>query len=94
MKTLFLNGTVIDGNGGVAELDALLTNGVTIQAVGTTTSLEARRNDPDVTVIDLGGRTLLPGLIDTHVHLAGGDFEPNRKSDPVGLAALRTVPLA
>jgi imidazolonepropionase-like amidohydrolase len=94
MKTLFLNGTVIDGNGGVTEHGTLLTNGATIEAVGSTASLKARRNDPDVAVIDLGGRTLLPGLIDTHVHLAGGDFEPNRESDPVGLAALRTVPAA
>ena len=36
----------------------------------------------------------MPGLIDTHVHLAGGDFEPNREADPVGLAAFRMVPPA
>jgi imidazolonepropionase-like amidohydrolase len=94
MALLFLNGTVSDGDGDVAEHGALLTEGSRIEAVGPTTTLETRRNDPGVQVIDLAGRTLLPGLIDTHVHLAGGDFEPNRESDPVGLAALRTVPAA
>jgi len=86
MAILFLNGTVIDGNGGVTEGGALLTSGGTIGAVGPTTTLGARRHDPDVTVVDLGGRTLMPGLIDTHVHLAGGDFEPNREGDPVARA--------
>jgi imidazolonepropionase-like amidohydrolase len=94
MAILFLNGTVIDGNGGIAERGALLVTGGTIEAVGPTTGLEARRADPDVTTIDLAGRTLMPGLIDTHVHLAGGDFEPNREADPVGLAAFRMVPPA
>ncbi len=91
MATLFLNGTLIDGTGGYAERAALLTSNGTIEATGPTTSLEARRADPDTTVIDLDGRTLMPGLIDSHVHLAGGDFSPNREGDPVGLAAFRTV---
>src|SRR5215216_4358277 len=94
MAILFLNGTVIDGNGGLTERGAVLTRDGTVEAVGATTALEARRHDADVTVIDLAGRTLMPGLIDTHVHLAGGDFEPNREADPVGLAAFRMVPPA
>jgi imidazolonepropionase-like amidohydrolase len=94
MAILFLNGSVIDGNGSLVERGALLTRDATIEAVGPTTALEPRRREPDVTVVDLGGRTLMPGLIDTHVHLAGGDFEPNREGAPVGLAALRMVPPA
>ena len=94
MAILFLNGTVIDGNGGHAERGALLAREGAIEAVGSTASLERHRNDPDVATIDLAGRTLMPGLIDTHVHLAGGDFEPNRESDPIGLAAFRTVAAA
>ncbi|WP_181781572.1 amidohydrolase family protein [Pseudonocardia pini] len=39
---------------------------------------------PDVEVLDLPGTTLLPGLIDTHVHLA---FDAS--TDPVGALALR-----
>jgi imidazolonepropionase-like amidohydrolase len=91
MAILFLNGTVIDGNGGVTERGALLTTNGTIEAVGNSDNLEAHRTDPDTTVIDLAGRTLMPGLIDSHVHLAGGDFAPNREGDPLGLAAFRTV---
>jgi imidazolonepropionase-like amidohydrolase len=94
MATLFLNGTVIDGTGDLAERGALLVSDGAIAAIGATTELESRRHDPDTVVVDLGGRTLMPGLIDTHVHLAGGDFEPNREGDPVGLAAFRMVPPA
>jgi imidazolonepropionase-like amidohydrolase len=94
MAILFLNGTVIDGNGGHAERGALLVKNGAIEAVGSTVNLEGHRNDPEVATVDLAGRTLMPGLIDTHVHLAGGDFEPNRESDPIGLAAFRTVAAA
>jgi imidazolonepropionase-like amidohydrolase len=48
---------------------------------------------PDATVVDLGGRTLLPGLIDAHVHLMGVD--PRFGPDPFGrslvLRALRAA---
>lgn len=91
MAILFLNGTLIDGTGGLTERGALLAADGMIEAVGVTADLEARRADPDTTVIDLGGRTLMPGLIDSHVHLAGGDFAPNREGNPLGLAAFRTV---
>ena len=94
MATLFLNGTVIDGNGGLAERAAVLVEDGTIAAVGATRQLEARRQDAGVRVIDLQGRTLMPGLIDSHVHLAGGDFVPHRENEPVGLAALRTAEAA
>jgi imidazolonepropionase-like amidohydrolase len=95
MGTLFLNATLLDGNGRLDEGGALLvSDDGRIEAVGATASLEARRRDPDTTVVDLGGRTLMPGLIDTHIHLAGGDFEPHREGDPVGLAAFRTVQAA
>ncbi len=94
MATLFLNGTVIDGNGGLAERAAVLVEDGTIAAVGATRQLEARRQDAGVRVIDLQGRTLMPGLIDSHVHLAGGDFVPHRENESVGLAALRTAEAA
>jgi imidazolonepropionase-like amidohydrolase len=42
-------------------------------------------NPPDAHVIDLGDVTLLPGMIDVHVHLA---FDASR--DPVGALAART----
>ena len=94
MSVLFLNATLLDGTGRLDERSGLLVSDGRIEAVGPTVDLEARRREPGVAVVDLAGRTLMPGLIDTHVHLAGGDFEPNREGDPVGLAAFRMVPPA
>lgn len=62
-----VGGTVIDGNGGPPLEDAcILLRGREILAVGPASGMgipdEAR-------VFDVSGRTLLPGLIDGHVHL-------------------------
>ena len=61
------NGTLIDGNGGEPIVGgALLIEGERIIAVGKEGSFAV----PDgATVIDAGGGTILPGLIDTHVHI-------------------------
>lgn len=49
------------------EAPVVIIEGERIKAVGSRLSI------PDgARVIDLGGRTLLPGLIDAHVHIAGG----------------------
>ena len=60
-------GTLIDGTGRSPITDSVIVvEGTRIKAVG-------RRGQvsypPDATVIRLGGRTILPGLIDGHVHL-------------------------
>jgi imidazolonepropionase-like amidohydrolase len=62
--------------------------------VGTTPQLESHRRDAGVTVVDLAGRTLMPGIVDSHVHIVGGDFVPNREHESPGMAALRTVEAA
>ena len=46
---------------------AVLVDGDRIAAVGAATEL--RKRSPDARVIDLGSRTLLPGLIDAHTHV-------------------------
>lgn len=63
---LLLRGArVIDGSGGAARVGVdVLVQGGRIAAIG-----EALAAPPDALVIDLGGRTLLPGLIDAHTHL-------------------------
>jgi imidazolonepropionase-like amidohydrolase len=86
--TLFANGLVIDGLGGHAERSSVLVSGDTIVAVGDAAA--ARRRDA-ARVIDLDGRTLLPGFVDTHAHPGEGDFNPDQEHEPLGLAALRTV---
>lgn len=50
----------------------LLVGGGTILAIGA--GLEAPRNVP-TDVVELGGARVIPGLIDGHVHLAGGGGE-------------------
>ncbi len=47
----------------------------------------------DVEVVDLGGRALIPGLVDAHTHLTGGGGEggARTKVPPVPLTALTTA---
>jgi hypothetical protein len=67
-STLFHGGTVIDGTGGPARArTSVLVDGERIVAVGRDAEL-ASRAAPDTSVVDLAGRTILPGLIDLHVH--------------------------
>ncbi len=91
METLFLNGLLIDGLGGVVEGGDVLVGDERIIASGR--GLESRR-ESDTRVIDLAGRTIMPGLIDTHVHLAGGDFFPGYVNENLGMAAFRTAEAA
>jgi imidazolonepropionase-like amidohydrolase len=71
--TLIHNGTLIDGNGGrPLEQGAVLVKDNQIWAVGRKTELPA--HGEDLTEIDAGGGFILPGLIDTHVHLAMEGF--------------------
>lgn len=65
--TLIHNGTLIDGNGGAPLKNAaVLVEGKTIVAAGRAADI---RPDGEVTKIDAGGGYILPGFIDTHVHV-------------------------
>jgi imidazolonepropionase-like amidohydrolase len=60
---------LIDGRGGVPMRDAVvLIEGERIVDAGVKLRIPA-----DADIIDLAGATLLPGLIDCHTHIAGGD---------------------
>lgn len=60
-------GTLIDGTGRTPIADAVVVvEGARIKAVGTRGQVSY---PPNATVIRLDGRTILPGLIDGHVHL-------------------------
>ena len=70
---LIRGATLIDGTGGPPlEDSAVLVDGDRISAVGPTAAVSA---PPDVDVIDGHGMSLLPGLIDTHDHLASFSYE-------------------
>ena len=59
--------SIIDGNGGPPLEDAaLVIRGREITAIGPTSGIP-----PDARILDLAGKTLLPGLIDAHIHIGG-----------------------
>lgn len=66
MAILFENGRVIIGNGEFIERGTVVINGKRIEFVGPLKKSSASRKDR---VFDLSGKTILPGLIDAHVHL-------------------------
>ena len=63
--TLLLNGKVVLYDAPPAE--ALAVSGDTIAAIGSSAAIRALAG-PRTQVIDLGGRTVIPGLIDSHIH--------------------------
>jgi imidazolonepropionase-like amidohydrolase len=79
MKMLLKNGRIIDGFGAVTEKGWLLIADDKIITVGETEDIPE-----DITaqlvpewIFDLTGKTILPGLIDCHVHLAlNGSTDP------------------
>jgi len=67
-RTLFTNFALLDTEAGTVESGyEVLVDGKLIAAVE-----KGSINAPDAQRIDLGGRTLMPGLIDCHVHMAPG----------------------
>lgn len=66
--TLIYNGAVIDGNGGAPIKEgAVLVQDNRIRAVGRRADISLPAEP--VAMLDAGGGWILPGLIDTHVHL-------------------------
>jgi imidazolonepropionase-like amidohydrolase len=68
VKLLFRNGRILDGLGGEIEDGWVLVKQGRIEAVGRGAASAAEGRE-EAEVVDLEGRTLLPGLIDCHVHL-------------------------
>ncbi len=70
--TRFVNGAVFTGVRERPWVEALALRGSRVAAVGSLTDVVEQT--PDALEVDLGGRTLLPGLIDAHNHfLATGE---------------------
>lgn len=67
---LLRGGNVFDGRDFIGVHDVLIADGVIVD-VGATLSVGS-----DVEVVDCTGRTVMPGLIDAHVHLAWAGLEP------------------
>ncbi|MCM8749947.1 amidohydrolase family protein [Thermomicrobiaceae bacterium CFH 74404] len=88
MRVLFTDATMLDGKGGYFEHHDVLVEGNRIVGVGPRGSIA--HTDVD-RIYDLQGMVLMPGMIDTHLHFAGGDYDPAHEHDPVGVLALRSL---
>ncbi len=96
-KLLIRGGTMIDGRGGApATGQALLIEHDRIAAVGA--EADVRRgldgHDPTLQTIDAAGKTVMPGLIDSHCHINYGEVETEEELDlytPVEYRALRAA---
>jgi predicted amidohydrolase YtcJ len=65
--TVLVNGKIVTVDDRFTIAQALAIKGERILKVGTTAEVEALRG-PQTRVIDLSGRTVIPGLIDNHAH--------------------------
>ena len=75
MRRLFRNLRLIDGTGAPArEGAALLIEGETIVHAGPLAAGDAP-SPADAEILDLGGRTVIPGLVEAHIHLSYNDVK-------------------
>ena len=80
MKIAVVNlGTIVSGDwrAPVVEGDSLMADDGRLVAVG---AVEASALDECDVVIDAGGATAIPGLIDSQVHVTFGDFTPRQNT--------------
>src|ERR1700704_4291711 len=80
MRSAVVNlGAIVTGDiaAPFANGDTVILDGGRIARVGTASAAEIDSCD---VVIDAGGATAIPGLIDSHVHITFGDYTPRQKT--------------
>ncbi len=80
MKVAIVNlGQIVSGDwrNPFAQGDTIISDGERIVSVGTAS---AQAVDAADVVIDAGGMTAIPGLIDSHVHITFGDYTPRQRA--------------
>jgi imidazolonepropionase-like amidohydrolase len=81
MRTFFTNCRLVDGTGQPAvESATVVVSNSQIEWCGAADDAPAAQ--PDDRTVDLGGKTLLPGLFNTHVHLSLRLPFPEQRIDP------------
>ena len=63
------NARVVDGTGAAARDGSLVIEGETLAHVGPLAPGDAP-SGADTQVVDLAGRTVIPGLVEAHIHLS------------------------
>jgi enamidase len=80
MRVAIVNlGQIVSGNWREPFVsgDSIITDGERIVSVGTAAANAVESAD---VVIDAGGMTAIPGLIDSHVHVTFGDYTPRQRT--------------
>ena len=85
MKYAYINGVVLDGREDMRPISgkAILTDGRQISDI-----IDAAAAPEGYTAVDLGGRYILPGLINLHVHLPASGKPKNKPTDAKKLARI------
>jgi predicted amidohydrolase YtcJ len=71
--TLLIHGHIYTGNSQAPWASALAVSGTRIEAVGSDAAIQKHRGS-HAKVIDLHGQTVIPGVVDSHMHLLYGAF--------------------
>jgi len=89
MQTLFLNATIVDATASTPRMGNVLVEDGIIR------DLQAKPGTADHRqVIDLHGKTLMPGLIDCHVHVVASMLNLGMNAQlPDATAVLRSLPI-
>jgi predicted amidohydrolase YtcJ len=87
-EVIYHNGVVLTMEAGQPRAEAIAVRSGRILAVGDDNTVLAMRKDP-TRVVDLRGRTVLPGFIDSHAHWFGDGLMVGLSPELAGWAALR-----
>jgi len=85
--TIYFGGAILTMDAAMPQVEAVAVKDGRVMQRGDTATLRADHADANTRLVDLGGRTLLPGFIDGHSHLGHGlmlDGWANVSVAPVG----------
>ena len=90
MRNAYINGIILDGTENMVPQQGkiIFTDGSKIEKIA-----DAAGPDADLKgyeIVDLGGKYIMPGLINLHVHLPSSGKPSKKQSDPVKLVKLIT----
>lgn len=75
--SIYINGKIVTADSAFSIHQAIAVTGDRISTVGNDASVNSLA-DESTQVIDLGGKTVIPGLIDNHVHIVRGSRQWHR----------------